>query len=358
MQRVSPHRLDRTIGSVCQVVLAASGGQPQIYPVGRAVGGAGKLLGVNKGLQEVNGMLVEDLPVCRNPSGHPCQQVAGQMRNAYPRKDEKAGVVGEEVNVVLPRLRTPPDVSVPRTQVARGGAETKTDNRAFLAEDHVLQLLAHRVAVAQVVILLDETAPQPLPAASPYLSNLQRSQFLEGAGDGGALHLDGRWFFPLCGKRIGGVLFFRRKLQQALALQLKHHPSTDHVAGLTVGLSPVPRLAEFHRQSSATAIGIRVNQISDELDVLGSNLPTPVTKDPSHAQQSSAKGSWNARPFFQGPLRGTCSGACKFFHEGATRASFGCPFHNSSCSSWAANVSTALAVFCGHQEKCPLDNLF
>src|SRR5271157_666170 len=141
MQRVSPHRLDRTIGSVCQVVLAASGGQPQIHPVGRAVGGAGKLLGVNKGLQEVNGMLVEDVPVRRNPSGHPCQQVTGQMRNAYPWKDEKAGVVSQEVNVTLARLRTPPDVAVPRTQVARGRAETKASNRALLAEDHMLQLL-------------------------------------------------------------------------------------------------------------------------------------------------------------------------------------------------------------------------
>src|SRR3974390_2149437 len=46
-QRVAQHVLDRTVGSLGHIVLAAPRGHPQVDPVGRAVAGARKALRID-----------------------------------------------------------------------------------------------------------------------------------------------------------------------------------------------------------------------------------------------------------------------------------------------------------------------
>ncbi len=103
-QRVAQHFLDRAIGLVCLVILAASRRLPQNLPVGGAVAGAAKALRIDEGLHEVERVRVHALPLGRQRSGHAPQDVRGQMRHPHPGQDQEPRVVGQQPYVRQPRL--------------------------------------------------------------------------------------------------------------------------------------------------------------------------------------------------------------------------------------------------------------
>jgi len=53
-------------------------------------------------------MPVLGLPVGANPAGDQTQHMASQMRNYDPGRDEKAGVVGQSLQVALPPAGSQP----------------------------------------------------------------------------------------------------------------------------------------------------------------------------------------------------------------------------------------------------------
>ena len=101
------------------VVYAPPRGLPHMYPVGCPVAGSLEPLGIDEGLQEVDRVSVDLLPVTRYPSGHPCQQVGRQMIDSDPWQQEKTVVVDYQVDVFPAYLRGPSDEAVPAAEVAR-----------------------------------------------------------------------------------------------------------------------------------------------------------------------------------------------------------------------------------------------
>ena len=99
-------------------------------------------------------MAVDRSQSSREPPRHAAEQVRGQVRHPHPRQDQEARVVGEEADVLPPRLRRPADEPVAAAQVPRRRRPGQAGERPAPRVHQVLQVLAHRLRVAQVVVLL------------------------------------------------------------------------------------------------------------------------------------------------------------------------------------------------------------
>ena len=124
-------------------------------PARGPVAGSTEAAAFDKGFEQLHPMAVALDPELGNASAHLPEQMAGQMRHPDPGQDQKAGVVGEQRQVALAHLRVPSDKRIAALRFPCRRAEEHTGERAALRiADPDLQVLAHRGAIAQVVIAL------------------------------------------------------------------------------------------------------------------------------------------------------------------------------------------------------------
>jgi len=75
--------------------------------------------------------------------------------------------VGQQRDVLQPRLRAPADEAVPTAQMTWRRAPGHTGDGPAARKDHVLQVLAHGLRVAQIVVLLQQAVEQRLLGRAP-----------------------------------------------------------------------------------------------------------------------------------------------------------------------------------------------
>ena len=110
----------------------------------------------------MNRMSILALPVGANTSSETREQVAGQVRHLDPGQHQKARVVGQQPQVRLPRAAIPSDPCVARRALPRRRAKQRAAHRPSRTVAHQIpDVLAHRVAVAQVVIAAQQAVEQP-----------------------------------------------------------------------------------------------------------------------------------------------------------------------------------------------------
>src|SRR5256885_12858892 len=100
------------------------------------------------------------------------QNVRGQMRNLHPRQNQKTRVVCDTANVAPPRFRIPTDVAVAAAEMAWRRTPRQTRDRPTLSPHDILQMLAHRLLIAQIVMVLDEAVDHRLFRRPSYLPQL------------------------------------------------------------------------------------------------------------------------------------------------------------------------------------------
>ena len=81
-------------------------------PVGCLVAGALKSALLDKGLQEIQRMMIDSHPVVGDPPGTEGQYLTGQMFNRDPWQDEEPGVVRHEVKMLFFCLFIPADEGI------------------------------------------------------------------------------------------------------------------------------------------------------------------------------------------------------------------------------------------------------
>ncbi len=102
------------------------------------------------------------------------------------------------------------------------------------------------MAIAQVMIVLNETVEQFFCSGSPHLLEFKRFYLREPTTHGALIEP----YFPglfTINKRIGGCAFFRRQPDMSGPVQLEHQTPADHILKGAVGLDPVPGQAQFFR---------------------------------------------------------------------------------------------------------------
>jgi hypothetical protein len=79
--------------------------------------------------------------------------VRREVRHLYPRQNQKAGVVRHQAQVAPADLGRPPDEAIAGAEVARRRRPRDAPDRAAMGLDQVLQVLANRILIPEVVIL-------------------------------------------------------------------------------------------------------------------------------------------------------------------------------------------------------------
>ena len=84
------------------------------------------------------------------------------MRDLNPRQNQKPCVVCDEANVAPPRFRTPADIAIAAAEMARRRTPRQARDRPTLRPHDILQMLAYRLFISQIVMVFDETVEQRL----------------------------------------------------------------------------------------------------------------------------------------------------------------------------------------------------
>jgi hypothetical protein len=173
-----------------EVVFTATCGFANVYPIGSPIAGPLEVFGIDKGFKEIEGVSIDFLPVSGDPSGHLCQQMRGKIRDADPGRQEKPGVVGQQMEIISPCFAIPSNVAVPASYVPRGRRPRKTGNGSFLGKSYVFEVRPNRLGVAQVMELGDEAVVELFKLSTPYLAQHDRVELFEVGFDRGLVNFD------------------------------------------------------------------------------------------------------------------------------------------------------------------------
>jgi hypothetical protein len=87
-----------------------------------------------------------------------CPYLACQIRDHNPGQHEEAGIFGQPLEITFPRGAIPAEESVAVSAFPRNRAEQRARHwTAVPVADQIPQVLAHRIAVAEVVIAVEQT---------------------------------------------------------------------------------------------------------------------------------------------------------------------------------------------------------
>src|ERR1700722_12164193 len=96
------------------------------------------------------------------------------MRHLHPGQNQEPRVVSHEADVAPPRFGRPAYVAIAAAEMARRRTPCHTGDGSALRPHQVLQVLAYRLFVPQIVMMFDETVEQRLVGCSSDL--LQRDR--------------------------------------------------------------------------------------------------------------------------------------------------------------------------------------
>jgi hypothetical protein len=161
---------------VGEVVLASAGGFSKIEPVGGLVAGSSEHVRIDESLEPIDGMGIYVLPVSAEGASRPGEEMGGQAMRFDPGKHEKAGVVGQKMNVLAPSLDIPPDIAVPAPDMPWSRRPGKAGKRPSVSQCQVFEVLSNGSCVAQVVELCEKSVMKPLKRSASDLENGYRSE--------------------------------------------------------------------------------------------------------------------------------------------------------------------------------------
>jgi len=143
-------------------------------------------------------------------------------------------------------LDGPTNKAVPATNMAGRRAINHTGHGPLPGEDQILQVLSHRLAIPQVVLLLDQAVAKLLEGRAPHWTDLKGENRRKGTFDRIRGNDHGSGFFSL-NQGIERIPLFDRELNITGPLQCQHQTPADHVTKSSIGLPPVPYLTQFMR---------------------------------------------------------------------------------------------------------------
>src|SRR4051794_8935362 len=97
------------------------------------------------------------------------------MRHLNPRQNQKTCVVGQQMKVSLARLRAPTNEAIAARQMSRRRTPRQTSDRLSVARNQILQMFAHRLFIAEIVILLHQAVEQSFLRCASNLLKVETS---------------------------------------------------------------------------------------------------------------------------------------------------------------------------------------
>ena len=271
------------------VVAGAPLSWTQLHPVGRLVAGAPEAAAIHESFQRMNRMSILALPVGANTSSETREQVAGQVRHLDPGQHQKARVVGQQPQVRLPRAAIPSDPCVARRALPRRRAKQRAAHRPSRAVAHQIpDVLAHRVAVAQVVIAAQQAVEQPqVFRAGIDDAQRKRPQLAQRAADGcGRMSHKGR---VAVSQPVGRLAATLRQSDVAGSFQLQKQRAGGHILDAAACVAPVPPVAKLFAEPGSSPVAMFSHEPLNQSDVLGAQFPSLYHHDACHGSYGTAR---------------------------------------------------------------------
>src|SRR6266567_2861864 len=103
------------------------------------------------------------------------------MRHPDPGQNQEPCVVTNEADVAPPRLSRPAYVAITAAQMTRRRTPCHAGDGSSLRPHQILQVLAHRLLVSEIVMMFDETVEQGFVGCSSDLLKRDRTDISESA---------------------------------------------------------------------------------------------------------------------------------------------------------------------------------
>ena len=192
-------------------------------------------------------MLIDAFPIGREPLRHVPEQVRGQVRHLHPRQDQKARIGGEEAQVRRRASALQPMKRSRSPSAPRGRSPREARHRAVAGDDEILQVLADRLLVAEIVMLREQAVEEAFVRRAADLMEAERAQRPERRLDGTRVDQDRR---RACARSPGlpGGPLRGREVNMAGAMQPQEQAAADRIAGRPIRLPPLPGLAQREGQ--------------------------------------------------------------------------------------------------------------
>ncbi len=149
---------------------------------------------------------------------------------------------------------------------------------------------------AKVMELLQQAVEQRFFRRTPHRAELQRLNLAQLDLQRPRIHGNHRGLATV-GQRITRNLPHRRQLDQSLAVQLQHQPAAYHVAQGSVGLHPIPCLAEFFGKLASARRWMFTKKLANKGYITVRDHPLPVLRLFFHAG-SVAESQLERKSFF------------------------------------------------------------
>lgn len=170
--------------------------------------------------------------------------------------------------------------------MARGRRQAQTCDGIAPCSDEVLEVLADRMRVAEIMMLGDQRLDERFVRRAADLSHFDRTNLGQRRSQGYGSYVDVRndrmpaWLL--------GDPLRRRQGHQTGSVQLQKQSSALRVAQNAIVLSPAPDFADLDGDRSASGSWMRVDDLPDARHVTGVNFATMVPEDGLHASRCKA----------------------------------------------------------------------
>src|ERR1017187_3703785 len=257
-------------------------GVAEVLPVGGLVAGTGKARIFDEGFKQDGPVGVAGVPVIGQSSAHQGEGTGGEVFAVYPRQDEEAGIVHDEVQVALSLIARPTDELIAGIDLPGARAEAKGRDDVAGGAHEVAQLGPGHELVSEVMVPFDIGIPQ------------QRVGFGENRIDAKGGQFDGRYAGWLTDRlfdvRVGAVgdgLGISRRWQadEPIGLHsIERYPATHILQGAVVA-PPAESFADLARQTGA--VDPRdLKQLADQIDVGGCKVTSAVLHRSARVEQA------------------------------------------------------------------------
>jgi hypothetical protein len=281
-QRVHIDVFDRHLKPVISVLPASALALADPAPVCGPVAGPGKAGSIDEGLHQTQIVTVFCYPVMAQSSEACTEDTTGQMGDPNPWKDQKAGVVGYQAQILPAGRPVPADKSV--TWGGFPGRRTKQQagNGAFFAiESDILHVFADVPFASEIMVSIHKAMEEVIgDSAALHRYQLYRADLTQIGFDRIAIVGDiGNASLAITAVAGNG------QRNKPLLLKFSQHAATGHVFEQARFRSPPPMRAQFFGQTRPVPMGILGNQMTYCFDISWCKLTPLNGYDSAHASQ-------------------------------------------------------------------------
>src|ERR1700738_3120026 len=159
-QRINPDALDGLCVEMEGVKLAASLRVAEIPPVGGFVAGAREAWLLNEGFQQNRTIRVAGVPVLGQAAADQAKHARSEIFTVYPRQDQEARVVDDEMQVSSALFGGPADHLIARFCFPGAGAEAEDGDDLSGGAHEVTQLCPRQRLMTEIMMTFDVGVPQ------------------------------------------------------------------------------------------------------------------------------------------------------------------------------------------------------